>query len=340
MISLKKLLDQPSDREARSEAVARFTALLLQGLEESAIDCDPTEIQHFRTDIHGIAEKLEAETLPKEIGGLADAVVNALRQYNCIVTEFINQQRFEYQSMLAMLTDTLASLSINSDQTIAKLHGLEEQLDRAGYIEDIQQVRLQLATFLLELKSESARQKEQATNAINAVNLRLAQAQRPAEAVDSETRLVDELTGLATKPAAEHEIASGVQSTANIYAVLFIVDRVQLATGRFGAEVGDALILTFVRHLAEKLPKQDRLFRWGAASLLVLMERTPDFANVSAEIRRVLGSRLEKTFDIGRRSVLMAVTSSWTAIPLFGASSADDVIRKLESFESKGGAAG
>ena len=78
-------------------------------------------------------------------------------------------------------------------------------------------------------------------------------------------------------------------------------------------------------HLAMKL------FRWSEASFVALLERKEAGEQVRREIARLLSRRLEQTFEMVGRSVVLPITSTWTIVPLFESGYAQS-LSKLDAF--------
>ena len=102
------------------------------------------------------------------------------------------------------------------------------------------------------------------------------------------------------------------------YAAIFVVDRVQLVKMRFGGDVGDEVLLTFAQKLAQGLASADRCYRWSGPALLVILERRHSLSVVRSEIGRMAPAKMDRTFQVGSRSVLIPISCSWTVAPLHG----------------------
>ena len=120
---------------------------------------------------------------------------------------------------------------------------------------------------------------------------------------------------------------------AHVYAGLFVLDRLQTIVSRFGDELGDRLILFFVQHLSTALTGNDTLFRWSPTSFLALIHRCETPEMVRRHMARTMAQRTEQTFEIGDRSVVLPVSSSWVVIPLFQQTYAE-IAKKLDAFGS------
>src|SRR5947207_15427186 len=159
MVSLKKYLDDDSlDLPRLSEALLRFAHLLLQGIQLHAIDVDPVEHDRFRGDVRRLSEQLGDTPDTGETLVVAGAAVRAMEDYNRRVGRCIKQQSIEYNRIVGMLTETLATLSAGSESTVSRLHSLQKQLEHAAKIDDLRAVRSQLSQCLEGLQQEKARQ--------------------------------------------------------------------------------------------------------------------------------------------------------------------------------------
>ena len=192
--------------------------------------------------------------------------------------------------------------------SIDRLQELQERIEQASTIEDVRALKLELCDCIRLIRSECGL------------------PESLAETPDS-----DSLTGLPLRSGAEGAIKSGCAAGAHTYAGLFVMDRIQVINSRFGNELGEQVVLFFVQHLSGLLTVKDILYRWSPSSFLALLDRRESSDQVRREIVRAMSQRREQTFEIGDRSVVLPISSTWVVIPLFE-HGYTEILRKLDAF--------
>jgi diguanylate cyclase (GGDEF)-like protein len=142
---------------------------------------------------------------------------------------------------------------------------------------------------------------------------------------------LDLITGLPSfqmiRPALDKAIAGG----GNAYAVLLCVDRIEIINSRFGSASGDQVLVALGQRLAQRFSGVDLLYRWRGPGFLAIIERPDAERAVREEITRVVAARLEQEIELGGRSVLLPISSSWVLVALKD-SNTEAVWKKLEAF--------
>ena len=118
---------------------------------------------------------------------------------------------------------------------------------------------------------------------------------------------------------------------AHVYAGLFVMDRLQSVVSRFGPELGDRAMLFFVQQLSTALTGSDILFRWSPTAFLALIHRAESPDLVRRQMSKTITHRTEQSFEIGDRSVVLPLSSSWVIIPLFE-HRYGEIVKKLDAF--------
>jgi len=250
--------------------------LLVQGIELHAVKGDAVDYDKFRSDMRQVQESLAERPVPSEVLVMAGAVVKAMEEYNHRTSRFIHVQCGELQAMVAMLTKTMTALASGSETSVARLHSIEKQLHKATMIEDFQTARLRLAECLEGLRSEIVRQREESARTVAEMKTNLAKSQErlASSPVRGESeRRADPVTGLAQRPDAEAALVEAAQENRRLYAVIFVIERLELINSRFGYAAGDQILVLFSQHLSQNLSRRDQLFRWSGPALLALLER-------------------------------------------------------------------
>jgi GGDEF domain-containing protein len=103
--------------------------------------------------------------------------------------------------------------------------------------------------------------------------------------------------------------------------------------GRFGFPVGDRILMLFGQHIAQRLSKTDRLFRWRGPGFLAILDRTGPEISVRSELARMVSARLEPEIELAGRLVLLPVSSSWMVTGVAN-STMEKISQKLAAFSA------
>lgn len=327
-ISLRRYLFGPEQEVAA--ALLRMAQLLLQATRLHAVVGDQTDYEKFQQDMTNLERQLDEAVNPQQILVVAGAVAKTLADYNQRTTRYMRMQSAELQAMLAMLTETVATLAAGSERSVTRLQAIEKQLERASALEDIRTLKAKLSECLLNLREEARRQREEMARTITELKSeikKVEQRQRPATGKPA-VQAMD-------RSAAERALTLAIQQGAHVYAAVFVVDRVELINGRFGASAAEQLVQFFRSHLAQGLLNSDPVYRWGPSSFVVLMERPYGIEQARLEVQRVASVRLEKTIQIGTRTVLLPITCRWAVVPAFEARSVSDLVADIDAVVAK-----
>ncbi len=142
---------------------------------------------------------------------------------------------------------------------------------------------------------------------------------------------IDLVTGLPSFQMIPPALGVAVAAGRNSYAVLLCVDRIEIINSRFGSASGDRVLISLGERLAQRFSGADLLFRWRGPGFLAIIERTESEMAVRDEVARAVSARLEQEIELGGRSVLLPISSSWVLVPLKN-SSAETVLKKLDVF--------
>jgi GGDEF domain-containing protein len=324
MISIKRFLEHSGDVEAYRQIVA----LLLEGIALNAVEGDKSDYEKFRQDIQKIDKQIAAEASPPALFVIVGAAVRAIEEYKRQTARFVKKQSDELQHMVAMLTRTLITIGDSSEHSVSKLQAIEKQIESTSQIEDIQLLKLRLGECLEAVRHESQRQKTESAETLQALRTQLDTSQSgPAPSAHPD---VDSITGLLNFAQAEKAIRMSLLAPKNKYVVVVAVGCIQSINARFGYAVGDDVLNTFKTHFEKALSGRDRLFRWRGPALIALLDREEPIEHLRTEIRRFADAKLQKTIQLGMRSVMIPISAAWSVFP--AAPPADGLIHKIEAF--------
>lgn len=312
VISIRKFLAQSAEDE---QALRRVVHRLLEGIEKHAAAGDSEECSRFRETIRRFATALDESEPHSELLVQAGALINGFEEYNHFAAKQQRLRTVELQHMVKMLTATVRAITASRSAHTSALADIEQRITAASQLDDVRVMKATLAECLTGIRKESELQQKEAAETIDRLNQGIHAAQEHIGAVrGGETP--DTVTGLPGRQAAE---AALVKVDQPAYAAVMVLDRLQALNARFGRAVGDDVLAAFTEFVRKNLRPEDRLFRWGGPTLLVLLPRPENIECVRNEVARMMATRMEHTIQTPSRSLLVPVSARWTVLPVMAA---------------------
>jgi GGDEF domain-containing protein len=310
MVSLKRYLNRTDEEGVLRQVVA----LLLEKVGASAAVANDADSAAFRDDMNRFREQFVPEATPDHLLLAAGSAMQALDGYNKGITRVIQKQGVQLQSVIGMMTETVAMIGGQHVRSAERLKELSDGLERTGAIKDFETLKSCLGDYLKTFKEETLRQKQEADSLIQTLRQDVQRCSRGVAIAGGED--LDQVTGLHRADAGIKAMHEAVPQGKRRYVVTMVVGRIQSINARFGQEAGDRILTSFGSFVEQQLGATDRLFRWTGPAFVALLERTESLDNVRVQIKRMLEARLEENFEVGERSVLIPVTAAWTAFQL------------------------
>lgn len=331
MISIRKFLGAQGDQAQEPETVdvTRIVRLLIQGIALHAVEGDAGDYQIFRHEVQKQLDIVETNPPPAQLLVSVGAVVQALEGYNSRTTRHLRLQGVELYHMITMLTRTVEILGTGSEQTVGKLRAIGAQIEKSSGIEDVRSLKLRLSECLDGIRAEAQRQKAETARTVARLQDEIRGSQDRISGAGA-SHVLDPLTGLPARAAAVAAIEEWAMSPSPPYAALFIVDRIQLLNSRFGYEVGDRVLKTYAEELRTHLPAADQIFRWSGPAVLALLSRADPIEKVREHLRFALPGKVERNFELAKRSVLLSISATWAVFPI--ALPVSELIDRLDTF--------
>ena len=326
MISLKSYLSRDTEAEA---AYRRIIGLFLQGISLHAVEGDPDDHKRFREDIDKCLAVLSPETPVSELLVVVGGALRAMEDYNQRTSTFVRRQNAGLQKMVSMLTQTIISIGSGSEVSVSRLQSIEKSIESTQAVEDIQILKLRLSECLEAVRDEAGRQKKDGQVALNALKQELENSKEVTGTFKNHPDL-DPATGLPSKAEADRAIRAALESPQGKFLVVAVCSRVQAVNARFGYSVGDQVLAAFAAHFKKGLSVRDQIFRWQGPAFVVLLERAERLERVRTEIRQFADTRVDKTIEVGQRTVLIPISATWAIFPL--APPLDAFLKQVEAF--------
>ena len=322
MISIRNYLERLSRPQSTppgqdlSPALRQALRILLAGLPLESVDPGKG-----RGAIDRLLHRLDDALAPFEVLEIADEAMAAIEEDARIARDRRRGRHDELQAMISMLTETVASISVQKDSSVEQLKRIEQQIERAAAVEDMRALKSSLGDCLAAVREASRLQQLQSAAAVERLEgqIRTSQARL---AVRPEAPEPDEDLVINDEPER--------QETA--YAAIFMLDRADLIARRYGEGVRSEVVAFVRQHFKRMLMPKDRFIRWNGAAFVVLMERQGTCEDVCAELRSVASLGRSQYFDVGDRSVLLDTSLTWTVFPQADFATPDPFFKAVDDF--------
>ena len=233
--------------------------------------------------------------------------------------------------MLTTMTATVMFITSSSEASAKQLGAIESKLQRASTLEDTLQIKAQLTDCLTLVRSEALRLQTESRNKISALKNDVERLSHRLKAVFPRKSLRNPVTGLLGRFAAEEAITAKILAGREFLAALYTLDRMASINGRFGRLVGDEILVTGARALAQKL-SGTTLYRWSGPAFVAVFDPSVNLKQAETRATQAGAMRLEKNIEAEDRSVLIVVTASCHLQRLSGNSAPEAVFRSMDTF--------
>ncbi len=328
MISLKPYLFGDKNKNVDVE-YRRIIGLFLQGIALHAVEGDQSDYGPFRADIDALAKQITPATPMSQLLVVVGGALRAMEEYNRRTSKVIHKQNHELQNMVSMLTQTVITIGSSGEASVNKLQEVEKSIEHACKLDDMQLLKLRLGDCLEAVRAEAQRQKTDGQSTLESLKKELETSRQRVGCVAAPLDL-DAATGLPSMQEAMKAIQAAVASPHNKFLTIALVSRVPAVNARFGTSIGDRVLTAFAEHFRRNLAANDRLFRWHGPAVIALLEREERLEKVRTEIRRFIEAKLEKTIEVGNRTVMLPISASWSIFPV--APPMEELLKKLEAF--------
>jgi diguanylate cyclase (GGDEF)-like protein len=290
----------------------RVLSVLFKGIVTTAVRADEEDWAGLKNDIERIDATIEGEFTTEHLLVAAGAAVQALDSYNQRTTRFTRRQGIELQKIIAMLAESVITITGSSERSVQALGKIQANLEHAGGLEDLQNVKAQLSMCLEQVCQESVRRRKEADASI----AQLQQHIQRAESHLTPTHDIDPITDLPVRPAADAALAVALAKPGRKYVGVLVLDRLKSINARFGDEVGDRVLAELARHIRTNLPAGDLLFRWSGPTLVAVMPRQCSIDRMRTDLNAIFGKPIQREFTIAGRTVLIPISAAWAVFAL------------------------
>lgn len=314
MISIKKFLKDGGYSSGNEEALRQVVALFVKKLGESAVEADRLELEEFRREITSVYEALTPDLPLEKMLIFTGAATQALETYNRRITRSIVTHGNDFQAVMKLLQDHLATLTGSSSESVDRLNQIGKELENSTGFAALKDLKSHLATCLTDLRVEIDREKSASKELIEKLQIDI-EGFRQKGGNPSEGG-ADPATGLPRQGECVTAIQNAIEKGTRHYAVVMVVGRVQAINARFGRSAGDRMLRRFKETVESHIVAPDRLFRWTGPAFVAILERPQPIVIVRLMAKRMVEVHSEETFLVGERSVSVPISASWSIFAL------------------------
>ena len=306
-----------------AETLARVISVLMQGI---ALHVSP-DVSKTGSDRFSGLEKAIRELRDGlgyiQFGSVQDeaaavlvaaAAVRLLEEHSHAEEQHWNARQQEMANGLSVLSDTLLTLAAADHGTVRRVKQLEADFSCATGISAMVAARGRLAACMDELRAVSLA----APLATQSVGV-------PAGPKDS-------LTGLPDARSAVRAISGVWTRREDYYVALLTLERHENINLRFGSRAAEQLLVVLGQRLRQQITADDLLFRWNGPCLVLLLHRRMTEATVASELSRLAATRTGTAVTFRDREVMVPVSVTWKLLPLRGAGSQEELVRRMNEF--------
>jgi GGDEF domain-containing protein len=272
---------------------------------------------------------LGSEAPLADLMDLAANAMDALKQHNLHVVEYLRSKDIELQAKVRLLTDCITSVSSSSSENMRRLQQIKSQLLSTLDVKQIYSVRERLSQCLDSVLVEAERQRSEVDRAAAQVNRPSQRLNLPGAA--GEAPSADAATGLPARAQAEDAIAQCCQDEAAAFVAIMVINQVETLNRSLGGQSGDVILQRFAAFVRQQLPSIDQVFRWSGPTVVALLRRRS-----ALEVRSVIGPLLLQrlTVRIVNPDVQVPVSARWTVLPLMASPTL--LFHKMDVFAGMG----
>lgn len=299
----------------------RAVVLLLNAIEAYAIPIEHAYREQFSSTIRRITDQFTADLSSGEALAIAGQACATLKRYCERTNRFLAARKDEYTKMVAMFTETLASVNTSGEYSIKHLQEIEKQIQEATVIEDVRTYRHLLGQCLGTIREEIKRQEFAFSDIRHLMEPDLDDDEilEDGETIDDQESSSigsdrDPVTGLPSHQQAESAIIKAATGEMGNFVVAIVIGGIERIYPRLGAEVGDSVMFHIAHQLRSSLGEQDELFRWRGSAFVALLKRTATITEVRRELSHLSTLRLDDAIRVGARRLWLPISVSFKVI--------------------------
>jgi len=312
MISIKRFLEH-----SRSDEPDSGLSLASSRLQELLCGLVHERDSEMRRDSQlvskALLDRVTAASSPLDLLKIANEALEASESARTLSDQVFEEYATQMQTMVAMLTKTVADVSGQSDVAVVQLREIEQQIEHAAGLEDIRALKQSLSHCLTSVKEAAAQQRKATEATVARLTDHIKHAVQPT---------MEAMCGL-------HEGATG---RAREYVAVFKLQRAEQILSRFGENPRDQMLAVIGEGLEAVQRPGDRLMRWKGPAFVMFLSSPEDIAGIRRRLSTAASRIGQRYIELGPRSALVAVGIDWVVFPQAEYPSLDVVFSEVDSF--------
>ena len=321
MISIKSFLER-FDRKLSAESQLQKEFLRLRDLLRNGSDprseLRPAATSEVVSNVQDLVSRLDAAESPLQVLAVAgDALENYTKDIQS-ASAFFAEHNSQLQSMVAMLTQTLAEVSGQSDASVARLQQIEQQIERASGLDNIRALRESLATCLTSVKEAVVQQRKATESTVERLREHIKRAPQPPVEVAPPQQ-----------PASSFPLNGEAPGE---YVAAFKLQRADHILVRFGESARDQMLAFIGEGLKAVQGPNDRLMRWKGPTFVMFLSSADNIQGIRRRLSAAVARIGQSYIEVGKNAALLAVGVDWIVFPQSQYASLDILFAEVDLF--------
>jgi hypothetical protein len=279
----------------------------------------------LRAELVRLQQSIRPEWSPAEAQAAHGIVARMLASHRESVQQAALAQAIEVQNIFAMLNHALIVLAEGRDLSVSRLNRIQDTLQRNLMLQDIVALKSAVTDTIRFVQQESVHARENAAEELNKIEEELGQARESL----GNTRVL-----LAGRPEGVKRIAEWSSDPVpgqGLYAVAYLLDRMQTISQRYGSPVAEELVFRVIKERVQPLVPASATYRWTPTSLVAVFRRPGDVASLRSEVANLNRTPVVHRIALGNRTAVLTVSPSHLEAE-GSQGSAADLIAQLDEF--------
>lgn len=319
---------------------ARSLHTALTGVARYTVDGRDDELIAFRESMLSLAARIHEQSNVAEVDTTVGEALEIFRNYNDRSLRFNQSHSAELKSVMRTMTETITYLSESRTRSVHQLQFVERELEQASQIDDIRLLRARVVSCLDVVREETVRLQSEALERSQQVRDQIGKAVSASEAPPPRFGVMDTVTGLPSRKAAERTIIETLQIGGPSAVAVFVVTRLSSINSKYGRAVGDEVMLRVANHFAQHLSSDTLLYRWSGPALVAVINVHDSGDSIKRAWSKAAAAKQEINLDGRDRSVFVVVETSMSFQVINKGVVPQDLFNGLDKFVADHGDSG
>ena len=336
---MKSSSQQPPSKPSEQVALEDCLLKLLRGIQNHAVVAEESDAEGFRAQLAALESQFKG---PDDAHHLVESAVELLDKYGTQTSQAIARQKSGLLTAATELSEVVKTLP-DIHRFDERFSRLEEQIQAISTKDDLAAIKAHLSADIASARADTLEESHKISELFSAVAGKLdhtadrgpsqvpGQMTNPKGRPSSLAHIPDQLTGLASRGAAEAELARVCSQSEDCYLALFVVKRLALINAKFGYSRGDQVLLKVVVHLSQSMPDYKSLFRWAPCAFLTRVPPNVSYKELRGKVQLIELTRLTATLEWEGRSAMVPVAIDCRIVSAKDFGTTSDLFLRLDT---------